>query len=174
MSYHYKALNMVSTQYFSTLIENTLKAYFNEEEYPAQKIPGPETDELFALTGQVLSWEEYVILSLALMPHIHPQVLDVFFIKNAVYDRPFTEFGGWEGVLHKGFLPTGETAAFLITGGKSERRSVVSNILSKNHWFYTEKILHLDHAMNEPFLSGKLLVTKEFLDKVFNNPVLKS
>src|SRR5688572_4211401 len=57
-----------------------------------------------------------LLLMLALLPHVHPQLLDVFCIKNATYDKGFTEFGGLKGSNHSGFLPTAETAIFLLSG----------------------------------------------------------
>jgi hypothetical protein len=48
--------------------------------------------------------------------YIRPQALDIFFAKNKDFDRQYTEFGGWKGRSHRGFLPTGETASFIIAG----------------------------------------------------------
>src|ERR1041385_5175503 len=41
-----------------------------------------------------IGFAERVVLLLALAPHLQPHLLDVFFVKNADYDRGFTEFGG--------------------------------------------------------------------------------
>ena len=62
-----------------------------------------------------LTFEEQLVLALALIPHISPQTLDILFIQNKDLDRPYTEFGGWKGISHGGFLPTGQTAAFLLS-----------------------------------------------------------
>ena len=40
---------------------------------------------------------------------------------NKNFDCPYTEFGGWKGLSHGGFLPTGETAVFLLAGDRVER-----------------------------------------------------
>ena len=61
-----------------------------------------------------LSTYERLALALVLAPHLRPQVLDIFFGKNVLHDRGFTEFGGLKGTAHSGFLPTGETALFLL------------------------------------------------------------
>ena len=63
-----------------------------------------------------ITFEERVIVMLALMPHIKPQALDTIFLQNGALDRQFTQFGGWKGLSHGGFLPTGETAVFIIAG----------------------------------------------------------
>jgi hypothetical protein len=118
--------------------------------------------------GHPLTFEEEIVLLLALMPHVCPQSLDWFFIQNKDLDRPYTEFGGWKGVSHSGFLPTGETAVFLLSVGQPEKREEVIRILSKDHWFYKKNILWLEgQGEGEPFLSGKLLVSDEVLAKVY-------
>ena len=63
-----------------------------------------------------LSSDERLVIILALIPHIRPQLLDVLWIKNEATERGFTEFGGLHGSNHSGFIPTGETAAFILAG----------------------------------------------------------
>jgi hypothetical protein len=109
------------------------------------------------------TFAEQTVLLLALMPHISPETLDLFFLQNKDFDRPYTEFGGWKGISHGGFLPTGQTAAFLLQSEKS------IDLFSKEHWFYKNNILRLEgQGDGEPFLSGKLTVSEEILAKVFN------
>jgi hypothetical protein len=66
--------------------------------------------------------EERVVLILSLIPHIRPSILDILNLKNQNFDNPFTEFGGIKAEKHKGFLPTGETAIFLLAGTDLEKR----------------------------------------------------
>lgn len=134
-----------------------------------------------------ISCEESVVLLLALMPHLSPETLDLFFLQNKELDRPFTEFGGWKGSSHGGFLPTGQTAVFLLTQlakiiekGKlkienEENKTFNSqlstfnllNLFSKEHWFHKNNILRLEgQGEGEPFLSGRLVVSDEVLAKV--------
>ena len=68
-----------------------------------------------------LNAEERLVLVLALAPHVRPQVLDSFLIRNASLDQPFSEFGG-HGSGHRGFWPTAETAAFLLAGDRLAAR----------------------------------------------------
>ena len=104
---------------------------------------------------------------LALMPHVCPQILDIFFVQNKNFDRPYTEFGGWKGLSHSGFLPTGETVAFILAGEDTEKRKEVTRLFRKDSWLYTKNILRLEGAgEGEPFLSGQLRVSEEFLSHV--------
>ena len=114
-----------------------------------------------------ITFEERVIVMLALMPHIKPQALDTFFLQNGALDRQFTQFGGWKGLSHGGFLPTGETAVFIIAADDPIKRCEVVRMLQRDHWFYTSNILRLEGANEgEPFLSGQLRVSEEFLSHV--------
>lgn len=160
-----------SIQYLQTLLHTAFSLYFQQEsEYSSLREIPLDGEELSTLTGQELTWKETIVLLLTIMPHIHPQALDLFFIQNKELDRPYTEFGGWKGSSHSGFLPTGETAAFLLSIDNPESRSLVMQLFSKEHWFYKENILRLEgQGEGEPFLSGKLTVSEEFLAKVLNN-----
>ena len=101
------------------------------------------------------------------MPHVCPQVLDIFFVQNKDFDRQYTEFGGWKGLSHGGFLPTGETVSFILAGEDIEKRKEVLRLFGRDHWFYSANVLRLEGAgEGEPFLSGQLRVTEEFLSRV--------
>ncbi|SKB82791.1 ATPase family associated with various cellular activities (AAA) [Sphingobacterium nematocida] len=157
--------------YISQLLHTAFSLYFqHESEYSSLRDIPLDSDELSRLTGRELTWEETIILLLATTPHIHPQALDLFFIQNKELDRPYTEFGGWKGISHGGFLPTGESAAFLLSIDHSESRALAIRLFSRSHWFYTENILRLEgQGAGEPFLSGRLTISEEFLAKVLGN-----
>jgi hypothetical protein len=161
-----------SVSHFPTLLHTAFSLYFqHESEYSSLREISLDGGELSTLTGQELTWEETVVLLLALAPHISPRALDPLFLQNKDLDRPYTEFGGWKGTSHSGFLSTGETAVFLVSGGKPddwEARQKVMLLLSKDHWFYKNNILRCEgQGEGEPFLSGRLVVSDEMLAKVF-------
>ncbi|MDI1322741.1 MAG: ATP-binding protein [Algoriphagus sp.] len=112
-----------------------------------------------------MDFDERIILILSLVPHVQPQLLDVFFVKNANYDRGFTELGGIKGKNHCGFIPTGETAAFILAANSLENRFRIAEIFGENHFFHNHKILRLNNAAaDEPFLSGVLNIYTEYLN----------
>lgn len=105
---------------------------------------------------------ERLILILALAPHIRPGLLDLFFIRNA-YDRGHTEFGGILGETHGGFIPTGETALFLLCGGDLDSRFLAEPIFGPEHPFHAHSILKLgETAPEEPYLSGPVILSREY------------
>lgn len=112
-----------------------------------------------------LKFEERLIIALALAPHVRPQLLDIFFTKNSTFDRGFSEFGGLKGQNFGGFLPTGETAAFILGGNNISIRIKLIELFDSSHKFYRQKILRLDLAKEgEPKLSGSLALEQDYLD----------
>ena len=117
------------------------------------------------VTGNGLIAPERLILILALIPHIRPQLLDVLWIQNRTTERGFTEFGGLKGVNHSGFIPTGETAAFIIAGEDLALRFETTRIFEGGHLFARQNVLSLAPATpGEPMLSGALLLSGEYLN----------
>ncbi len=111
-----------------------------------------------------LSIEERIVILLALAPHLSPQLLDMFFTKNETYGRGFTEFGGVKGNQHSGFLPTGETAAFVIAGTDINKRFEVMSIFDESYILRTKNIISLERSKStEPILSGILNISKDYL-----------
>lgn len=156
--------------WFNQVLTVSISLYFQQEceVRSIDELPLPVDGWMEEVTATPeVSLHERIILMLALMPHIHPQALDIFFVPNRNVDRPYTEFGGWKGVSHGGFLPTGETAAFIIAADDIGKRKEVIKYFQKDHWFYTKNILRLeDSGDGEPFLSGQLRLSEEFLSRV--------
>ena len=160
-------------QWFSKVIEARIALYFEHDECKFNKIEDVkapvlhESESNYAriVNDYKMGFDERIVLILALIPHIRPQVLDTFFINNKNFSRPFSEFGGWKGNTHGGFLPTGETAAFILAGSDLAKRFQIIRLFEKNHYFYTQNILKIEnHAANEPFFSGMLVITNEYLN----------
>lgn len=112
-----------------------------------------------------MDFDERLIFILSLAQHVQPQLLDIFFTKNSDYNREFTEFGGVKGKIHNGFIPTGETAVFILSGNSLEHRFRVLEILDSDHFFFKKAILTLEHTEpNEPFFTGILNLSIEYLN----------
>lgn len=157
-------------EWFNQVLTVAIQLYFHQEsEYKQLKdVYPPRNGWMEAMTGQTdTNFEERIVIMLALMPHICPQILDIFFVQNKNFNRQYTEFGGWKGLSHGGFLPTGETASFILAGEDVEKRKEVIHMFSKSHWFYGKNILRLEGAgEGEPLLSSQLRVSEEFLSRV--------
>lgn len=163
------------------VLDTRFKLYFNQPcDYTSiHDIPVPVMEEGSSVYADVLKYykvsvEERIIILLALAPHVCPQILDVFFTKNEKYGRGFTEFGGVKGNQHSGFIPTGETAAFVIAGNDILGKIKVINIFDPDHYFSKYKIISLDKdKSNEPILSGILSITPDYLSYFTNGTQYK-
>ncbi|WP_052272912.1 ATP-binding protein [Flavihumibacter solisilvae] len=112
-----------------------------------------------------LSRDERLLLMLAIIPHVQPHLLDVFFMVNPSLGRGYTEFGGIKANRHSGFLPTVETAFFILAGNDLGRRFQVQRLFEPDHIFSGHNILHFDQdGAGEPFSSGSLRISEEYLD----------
>jgi len=114
-----------------------------------------------------MGFDERLVIILALLPHIQPHVLDTFLLNNQDTARGFTEFGGWKGKGHSGFLPTCETAVFILAGESLAKRFEVMRLFQTDHYLSKQQIIRIEHtASGEPFLSAMLLMTVEYLNRL--------
>ena len=107
---------------------------------------------------------ERAALVLALVPHLRPQLLDVFATRNQTFDKPFTEFGGQRDALHGDFVPTGETLAFVLAGTDLAQRLRLQTLFDADHWFARHGVLRLVPAdPDAPLLKGALRLAPDCL-----------
>jgi len=108
---------------------------------------------------------ERLTLALTMTVHLMPQVLDIFFGRNKLYDRGFTEFGGVIDSAHSGFLPTGQTLAFLMTSGNPEFRVALLDIIGKDSFLIKEQIIKIsDTEVHVPSINGVLSMSDRWLN----------
>jgi hypothetical protein len=107
-----------------------------------------------------------LVILLALIPHVRPQLLDVLWTRNEATQRSFSEFGGAPTTTHGGFVPTGQTAAFLLAGDDLALRFDALRIFEHDGFLARNNVLHLTAVgPGESQLSGVLLLTREFLHR---------
>ncbi|RKR04863.1 ATPase family protein associated with various cellular activities (AAA) [Flavobacterium sp. 90] len=157
------------------VIDQVICSYLLQEghENRWQDIPLPETEtdtdiEDSVYYKKIIEWDlslyERLCLALILAPQIKPEVLDIFFSKNAMYDRGFTEFGGVVNKNHSGFLPTGQTLSFLITAVNPELRIEILQILSSANILAKEQVLVLESTESYmPVLNQVISINERWL-----------
>ena len=112
-------------------------------------------------------FDERLVLILALIPHVRPQLLDLFFLQNKILGRPYTEFGGIPGKVHSGFLPTCETASFVLAGRDLRRRLEVHQLFDEQHAFHRFDIIKVEHSgPGEPFWGASLRLSHDVLTRM--------
>ncbi len=168
-------------QWFRKVLDTRLKLYFGQESEAADifEIELPDHGDSSSNWAAFLNKyqpniEERLAILLALAPHVTPRLLDVFFTKNAQFDRPFSEFGGLNNGRHKGFLPTGETLLFLLAANRLDLRFTVMQLFHADHFFIRDHILSLDRANSRDLpMTGALNISEEYLGYLTHGRPLK-
>ncbi len=117
--------------------------------------------------NQSVSDEELIILLLALMPHLNPGFYTGLIEKAFPEGGDFPEFGGVKGGSHRGILPTGETALFILAGDNLEKRLKIQALLSHEAWLAQSGTLQVEPVKTgEPVMSGRLLLDEEIIESL--------
>lgn len=131
-------------------------------------------DQLNALIKKYqLNFQEQVILLLALAPYFAPQSLDIFMAKNPNFDVICTEFGGIIEKPHRGVIPTGETAVFLLAARNLELRKQVADLLLPESKLSKLGLVELEPVkVGYPILSGRLAPDDELVQELYYGRVI--
>lgn len=112
-----------------------------------------------------LTDDERLVLMLVLLPHIQPNLLDVFLVNKKSTGKPFSEFGGLKGTRHGGFLPTVETAMFILAENDLLKRFQIQSLFEPEHFFSTDNIIQIDPPTGiEPFGASQISLSEEYID----------
>lgn len=127
------------------------------------QIPVPELDyhdsEYASFVKQNnLNFAERLIIALSLLPHAAPDVLKPLNTAKNDFNLVETKMKGL-------FLPTGETAMFLLAGNEYYERMQYYHLFELDHVFYKKSVLDLiDPNDNSPASAGILKINKSYLD----------
>jgi len=156
--------------WLQSVIDQVICSYLLQEGHEKrwQDLALPDVDSDSPYGQLILRYEldsyARIMMALALAPHLRPEALDIFFGKNQIYDRGFSEFGGVVDKAHSGFLPTGQTLCFLISATEPALRLQVMQLLSKESALVKEQIISLSEAgPSLPPLSGLLCIAHRWL-----------
>lgn len=158
--------------WFAQVLDSRFKLYFNQER-EVNSIFEHEPPDLATSASMYakivqhyqLSFAERLMLILSLVPHIRPRQLDVFFTKNATFDRKFTEFGGVKEGKEGDFFPTGETLVFILAGLDLELRFKTQALFDRDHFFSKHQIFDLQPSDPRlPLMKAPLRLTEEYLN----------
>ena len=160
--------------WFARVLDARLKGYFGAAEAarvdPLGIAPPPLEGARSAyaafLRAERVPPSVRLVILLALIPYVRPQLLDVFWSRNDVTQRGFTEFGGMQGANHGGFIPTGETAVFLLAGEDLAARFAMARLFEPEQFLARRNVVHLAPvAPGESPLSGTLMLSREHLHR---------
>lgn len=160
-------------EWFSRVLEARICLYFEQPcdfdhvtAITPPDLSADQSDYAKVVNEQDMTFDERIVFILAMIPHVRPQALDTLFIRNKNLDRGYTEFGGWKGKSHGGFLPTCETASFILAGNNLARRFEVTQLFDSDHVFARTGMLRIERqGDDEPFFSGALILSADYLSR---------
>ena len=113
-----------------------------------------------------LSEEERLVITLALAPHVCPEMLDTLVLKNGKTGAVFTQFGGVRGEAHPSMLPTVATAAFLLRGNSPRGRFAAYKLFKEQSPLIRHQVVTLwqEHP-KDPASASIIEIGAEYLVK---------
>ena len=163
-------------QWLESAVLHRLQQYFNtsgqatNERDPAENLNAavdrwPEAPLPAFIRQHSLNETEQLLLLLALAPHVSPVLFDQIIQNHIPKAGDFPQIGGVRGNQFRGFLPTGETALFLLAGDDLQQRLQVKQLLREEHLFARRQVLWLENPPEgEPAMSGKIILSQEYVD----------
>jgi AAA+ superfamily predicted ATPase len=151
----------------SALIHTRLEDHFkNTDAVPLRIEPLIQLNEnSFFLDSKEYGQSERLLVLLAIAPQLQPSFYDDIIKGFLPQGGDFAEFGGVRGTNHRGLLPTGETAQFILAGDDLEKRLELLHLLMEGK-LVKENILSLEAVKEgEPVMSGRLVLSEEWLSK---------
>jgi hypothetical protein len=78
----------------------------------------------------------------------------------------YPQLGGVRGKQHRGFLPTGDTALFLLAGDDFEARMRWQTLLCGHHMLVRKGVICLEEpADGDPPMSGRLVLDSDYAER---------
>lgn len=157
-------------EWLSQAMESRLRHYFNDSAGsgrvelasapPLREGCDPYAD---AVLRHGLDDDERLVLALALVPLLRPQLLDVMGTINEATQRPFAEFGISVRTAG-GCVPSALTACFLLAGDDLDGRLAAMRLFAEAGRLAQADIVRpVPPAPGEPALTGTLVVSQRFL-----------
>ncbi|MBU3030127.1 ATP-binding protein [Paracoccus marinaquae] len=99
---------------------------------PVPPVPAAESALAVLLREPEMTPAARLVLALAVAPHVNSAALDPFYVRNSAIDRIFSEFGG-QPAGQGAFMPTAETALFLLAGTDTVARIAAMRLFEPDH-----------------------------------------
>jgi len=116
------------------------------------------------IASKSLNAVERGVFIMSVAVHLRPSLFDPLLKKAKEYQYTDTRFGGIVSDAQIPFLPTGETAIFLLTNGSVEERLIVLEVLSPQHWLFNEEVLEFNYTDSLlPHTFAGFYLTKDYV-----------
>ncbi|WGH74149.1 ATP-binding protein [Tenacibaculum tangerinum] len=120
------------------------------------------------------SKDEITIIILALISHVLPSFINDILEEFMPNGGELPEFGGVKGKNHRGIIPTGETMLYILAGKDIEYRRYLIDYLFHESKLFKNGIIELEKVpYGEPYMSGKIILTQEYVHLFLTGKELK-
>src|SRR5262245_4720618 len=168
-----------SFRQFELILEQRLRAHFSkgpshERAATAVESPRPPDDSPFGrfVREHACDDESRLLVLLALAPRMKPDFFDRLLqsILPSAGDHP--QVGGMRGRQHRGFIPTGDTALFLLAGDDLDARARWQTLLCGDHPLVQKGIVYLEEPVDsDPPMSGRLVLDSDYAERFVSGKV---
>lgn len=162
--------------YLESAIKFRLSKELTEEIITVPELDIENNESFLALfiKENELQKEDIILLLLTLIPEVEPSFLNSILTEFLPNGGEFPEFGGIKGKNHRGILPTGETALYILYGNNLDNRLEGIAYIQSDSFLFKNKILALESVpFSEPRMSGRLLIDEEYLAQLTLGVILK-
>ncbi|MGK7908794.1 MAG: ATP-binding protein [Synechococcus sp.] len=164
-------LEKVLTQRLRISFGDPNQAPPNQETFQFPPCSGDDPYSCF-ICDYHLDADSQLLLLLALVPWIQPDFFDRLIQSVLPQAGDFPRIGGIRGRQHRGFLPTGDTALFLLAGDVLEARLYWLAQLWGDHPLVQQGIISLEDAPEgDPPMSGRLVIDTEYAERILTGKV---
>lgn len=166
-------------RHFEKVLELRLRAYFDPNRPSGElatlpDLPRPNDDTPYSrfVRDHRLDMESQLLLLLALAPWVRPDFFDRLLQQALPGAGDYPQLGGLRGRQHRGFLPTGDTALFLLAGDDLRPRLRWQALLWGQHPLVKKRIVYLEEpAEGEPPMSGRLMLDSDYAERFISGEV---
>jgi len=168
-----------SFQQFEATLEHRIRGHLQQDaDRGAPRLafdpPTPNDDAPYSrfVREQHLDGESQLLLLLAFAPWLKPDFFDRIMQRVLPGAGDYPQFGGLRGRQHRGFLPTGDTALFLLAGDDLEARLRWQVLLCGEHPLVQKGIVYLEEPMEgDPPMSGRLVLDSDYAERFISGKV---
>lgn len=140
--------------------------------WPEEFMRGDDSPYGSFLRANNLDQSSQLLLLLALAPWLRPDFFDRILHRVLPGGGDYPQLGGVRGRQHRGFLPTGDTALFLLTGDDLDARARWQTLLSGDHPLVRQGVVYLDDPPEgDPPMSGRLMIDKDHAERFIGGKV---
>lgn len=133
----------------------------------ALSFPLPTGSDAYSqfVRDQALDHNSQLLVLLALIPRVKPDFFERIILSVSPGAGDYPQLGGVRGRQHRGFLPTGDTALFLLAGDDTGARLCWQALLAGEHPLVRKGVVYLEDAVEgEPPMSGRLVLDDDYGD----------